>query len=110
MAGSQSGDDDIMTTGVDGLPTRMRASTCDILAMGSPSGARRVAHVDTTVFAGVCPMMAAVGWQGTPAALLGLDVLRGGVQGGNPKCAAAGGPATGRLVLDMKRQEMVVFE
>ena len=109
MLGSQKPNDDIMTTGVDGQPTRMRASRCDVIAMGAPSGIR-VAHVDATVFVGVCPMMGAVGWQGTPAALLGLDVLRGGVQGGSPKCAAAGGPRKGRLVLDLKRGEMVVCE
>jgi predicted aspartyl protease len=109
MAGSSGASDDVLTTGVDGRPTRMRASRCDVVALGAP-GERRVAHLDATVFAGVCPMMQAVGWQGTPAALLGLDVLRGGVRGGAPKHPAAGGPAAGRLVLDMERGEMIVCE
>ena len=55
-------------------------------------------------------MMVAVGWQGQPAALLGLDVLRGGVIAGHPKCAAAGGPGTGRLVLDIERSVLWVCE
>ena len=29
------------------------------------------------VFAGVCPMMAAVNWAEEPAALLGMDLLQG---------------------------------
>eukprot|EP00966_Prymnesium_polylepis_P218011 5045614-Prymnesium_polylepis.1 len=109
MVGSPNADDDILTTGVDGQPTRMRASSCDVIALG-PSSGRRVAHLETTVYAGTCPMMAAVGWQGTPAALLGLDVLRGGVRRGQPKAAASGGPATGRLVLDFERGELIVSE
>ena len=109
LIGTGNGNDDVMTTGVDGQPTRMRASRCEVIALGAPSS-QRVAHMDTTVYTGLCPMMQMVGWQGTPAALLGLDVLRGGVQGGMPKAAAAGGPAKGRLVLDISRSELVVME
>ena len=111
MVGTRDANDDIMTTGVDGLPTRMRASKCDVIALGTSSGAaRRVAHLDTVVFAGTCPMMAAVGWQGTPAALLGLDVLRGGVQNGQPKAAASGGVPVGRVILDFAGAELVICE
>jgi hypothetical protein len=109
MVESSVRDDDVLTTGVDGQPTRMRASRCDVIALGDPQG-QRVAHVATRVYAGVCPMMAAVGWEGTPAALLGLDVLRGGVQAGEPKAAAAGGPAAGRLVLDVSGSRLWVYE
>ena len=107
--GTGNPNDDVMTTGVDGQPTRMQASRCEVIALGAPTGTR-IAHVDTVVYTGVCPMMSMVDWQGTPAALLGLDVLRGGVQGGMPKAAAAGGPATGRLVLDLKQSELLVIE
>lgn len=105
--------DDIITTGVDGQPTRMRASTCGTLALGGDEGGddvgtRGVLHTDAIVYAGTCPMMAMVGWEGTQAALLGLDVLRVGVRGGQPPTAAAGGPASGRLVLDFARRVMLV--
>ena len=109
MVESSIRDDDVLTTGVDGQPTRMRASRCDVIALGDPQG-QRVAHVATTVYSGVCPMMSMVGWEGTPAALLGLDVLRGGVQGGMPKAAAAGGPKAGRLVLDVSGSRLLVYE
>ena len=72
--------------------------------------ASRVAHLDTLVYAGTCPMMAMVGWQGTEAALLGLDLLRGGVRGGQPPAAAAGGPKTGKLVLDFAGGELLIVE
>ena len=55
-------------------------------------------------------MMTMVGWAGTPAALLGLDVLRGGVRAGQPPAAAAGGPRQGRLVFDFNRQQVLVCE
>ena len=109
LIGTGNANDDVMTTGVDGQPTRMQASRCEVIELGAPTG-QRVAHVDATVYTGTCPMMQMVGWQGTAAALLGLDVLRGGVQGGKPKAAAAGGPAKGRLVLDISRSELVVME
>lgn len=107
MAGSSDPNDDIMTTGVDGQPTRMRASRCEVLALGS-SSATRVAHFDAICYAGSCPMMVAVGWTGMPAALLGLDVLRGGVKAGQPPAAAAGGPKMGALTLDFERRWLVV--
>lgn len=109
MVESAVRDDDVLTTGVDGQPTRMRASRCEVVALGDPNG-QRVAHLDARVYAGTCPMMAAVGWEGTPAALLGLDVLRGGVQAGMPKAAPAGGPAAGRLVLDVSRGRLLIYE
>ena len=90
-------------------PTRLRASRCDVIALGDPADSR-VAHIDTTVYAGVCPMMAAVGWDGTPAALLGLDVLRSGVNAGMPKATAAGGPAVGRLVIDVRSGRLLIYE
>lgn len=72
--------DDIITTGVDGQPTRMRASRVASVQLGSKStqdGPPASAICGAaTVYVGLCPMMALVGWQGTPAALLGLDFLR----------------------------------
>ena len=50
----------------------------------------------------------AVGWEGTAAALLGLDVLRSGVQAGKPAAAAAGGPRVGRMVLDFARGRLLI--
>ena len=95
--------EDIITTGVDGQPMRMRAATCDAVQLGVG-----VTHGRTVVYVGVCPMMRAVGWEGTAAALLGLDVLRSGVQAGKPAAAAAGGPRVGRMVLDFARGRLLV--
>jgi hypothetical protein len=109
MVGTPNPSDDIISTGVDGTLTRLRASACEVIALGAASSTR-IAHAETVVYAGTCPMMVAVGWQGTPAALLGLDVLRGGVRAGTPKATPAGGPPVGRLVLDFERSELVVWE
>ena len=68
-------DADIITTGVDGQPTRMAATRCARAALGA------VVADDVRVFAGVPPMMTRVGWGGERAALLGLDLLLGGGAG-----------------------------
>ena len=74
---------DIISTGVDGQPTRMRATRCERAVLASASSGGEAAEgVETLerggvrVFTGTCPMMAAVGWAGTPAALIGLDLLK----------------------------------
>lgn len=107
MTGTPSTGDDIITTGVDGQPTRMRASICGVIKLGE-SG-ERITHLDSVVYAGTCPMMTMAGWKGTEAALLGLDLLRSGVRSGQPKAAASGGPKVGRLLLDFTGQSLVVF-
>lgn len=101
-------DADVLTTGVDGQPTRMRATLCRAVALGCAAEGG-LSHVDATVYSGTCPMMAKVGWEGQPAALLGLDVLRSSVRAGQPPAAAAGGPRTGRLVLDFERGFVRVY-
>ena len=68
-------DADIITTGVDGQPTRMAATRCARAALDT------VVADDVRVFAGVPPMMTRVGWGGERAALLGLDLLLGGGAG-----------------------------
>ena len=101
---------DVISTGVDGAPTRMRATRCARAVLGDSAAPAPLELDDARVYTGTCPMMAAVGWEGTPAALLGLDVLRGGVQAGLPKAAAAGGPKAGRLVLDVSGGRLLVYE
>jgi hypothetical protein len=108
MVPSTDVNDDILTIGVDGSPTRMRASKCEVISLGSSGNT--CAHLQTTVFAGTCPMMRLVGWEGTSAALLGLDVLRLGARGGQPLPAASGGPKVGRLILDFERSELLLGE
>ena len=80
-------DADIITTGVDGQPTRMAATRCARAALGA------VVVDDVRVFAGVPPMMTRVGWGGERAALLGLDLLLGGGAGRT-------------VVLDFVREEL----
>ena len=46
---------DIITTGVDGMPTRMRASTCSRVALLGDG--QCVSHEAMTCYAGTCPMM-----------------------------------------------------
>ena len=100
MVYSANPSDDILTTGVDGQPTRMRATRCASAVLGD-SGADGLTGAPLVldgvrVYTGTCPMMAAVGWAGTPAALVGLDLLRPG--------------AARYLVLDFVRSQLrVVF-
>ena len=90
--GALAEDADIITTGVDGQPTRMRATLCRAIALGDPMADEpTINHAGATVYTGKCPMMAKVGWEGSPAALLGLDVLR------------MNAATSGRLVLDFGR-------
>ena len=71
---------------------------------------RLLAHAEAVVYAGTCPMMAMAGWAGKEAALLGLDSLRSGVRAGQPRAAASGGAAAGRLVLDFERGQLFVCD
>lgn len=107
--------DDIMTTGVDGSPARMVASSCaTVLLGGGADGAAGLAHRDAVCFAGMCPMMAMVGWQGTAAGLIGLDLLRRTDGEGGTWAAGAGPtstpglPCAGRLILDFERGRLIV--
>jgi len=111
MTETQNRNDDIISTGVDGQPTRMVASKCAMITLGNEGQSKgdRVVHLDGIVYAGTCPMMTMVGWQGKEAALLGLDLLRSGVQAGEPSPTASGGPRAGRLVLDFVGQRLLVF-
>ena len=90
-------DADIISTGVDGQPTRMRATLCERALLGSEAAlGGQVERARVRVFTGTCSMMQQVGWAGTPAALIGLDLLacRG----------ASDGSPSGRLVLDNERK------
>ena len=94
---------DIVTTGVDGAPTRMAATETERVRVGAAAGGGEAAggggaleRERMLVFAGTCPMMSLVGWAGRPACLLGLDVLAGG------------GAAPARLLLDFGRGRLVV--
>jgi len=69
---------DVISTGVDGAPTRMRATRCARAVLGDSAAPAPLELDDVRVYTGTCPMMAAVGWAGTPAALVGLDLLRPG--------------------------------
>jgi len=120
MVGSSDHDDDILASGVDGQPTRMRAMRCKRVVLGEGTlregtlgegtlGAA-VTHADAVCYAGTCSMMAKVGWEGTPAALLGLDVLRSGVRAGQPPPAAAGGPRSGRLLVDFANGQLRIAQ
>ena len=109
MQGTANPNDDVISTGIDGQPTRMRAMLCERLELGDARrGENGVSHDAATVFSGNCSMMAKVGWTGTPAALLGLDVLRNGVRGGQPFAPAAGGPKRGRLVVDFDNSRLLI--
>ena len=92
---------DIITTGVDGQPTRMRASRVDSIGLGDVAAW----HGPSVVYVGLCPMMAMVGWQNSRAALLGLDVLRLPPATATPENdqGVAGPIPSGRLILEFER-------
>ena len=96
----------IVTTGVDGQPTRMAPCVCASVSLGTA-----LEHTNAVGFAGLCPMMRMVGWEGTPAALIGLDWLQ---QPKASRSANGGGgarhslPADGRLVLDFASMSLLV--
>jgi predicted aspartyl protease len=111
MQGTADPNDDVISTGIDGQPTRMRAMLCERLELGDALRADSgVSHDAATVYSGNCSMMAKVGWTGTPAALLGLDVLRSGVRGGQqPFAPATVGPnKRGRLVVDFDNTRLLI--
>ena len=108
----------ILTTGVDGQPTRMEPCVCESVALGQAESAnaagaplqprqdqRSLEHPTPVSFVGLCPMMAMVGWAGQPAALVGLDLLR--------TCAGSstsGLPTAGKLVFDFAQMHLIVID
>ena len=112
MVPSDDPDAGVVVAGVLGKPTRLSASTCASITLGSNEGKGEpcgVEHLDQTVYVGTTAMMQAVDWRGKPAAILGLDVLRSSSDEGALGDADAASPATpgaprkGRLVFDFER-------
>jgi predicted aspartyl protease len=65
------GNDDIISTGIEGTRTTLKAMRCGKLQSGS------LKVYGATLYSGTVPLAAAAGLTGRPFALLGLDVLAG---------------------------------
>ncbi|KAJ1445956.1 hypothetical protein M885DRAFT_578380 [Pelagophyceae sp. CCMP2097] len=113
---------DVVAVGVDGEPTKLEATRCASVRIGAapkapseaaaaileaapeaaappvPAAQQRVVDSAPLVFSGTVPMMAAIGWAGTAAVLVGLDLL----------ASDGEGSLAGRLVLDFEAQLIYV--
>jgi|TARA_B100000524_G_scaffold73297_1_gene33672 hypothetical protein len=124
---SVMGADKTLMMGWRAVKTKVLAYRCPVVVLGASSGAQDNAmvqkkdyssvdaarcflkHTDLDVYVGLTPAMKALGFEGRSAMVLGLDLLRpiGTV---NTMPPAAGGPKTGKLVLDYYHNRLVLVK